>query len=296
MEKIFNYLILLTNSIFTLLKVLIRSSLFIKTPLYKEDKCIILGNGPHLKKVLASEMSLLKSHHLFCVNNFPNTPQFEVCKPSNFIICSHEFFNNKKTIDPNTLLRKQIIASLIEKTTWPLNVFLPIAAKKNKPFVKNIRSNTCIKVYFFNDTPVEGVPMINHFFFRRNLGMPRPHNVLIPSILLSINCGFKEVYLVGADHSWLPLIKVNEQNEALIGQKHFYDEKEVKKEVMYKGGLKPRRLHEILEKFLYAFRSYFELKDYAEKQGVKIINSTEGSFIDAYTRKPLSSILEETSL
>lgn len=294
MEKIYIFLIHLTKSIFTLLKISIKSSFLTTKPSYNTEKCIILGNGPDLKKVLQNQISLLNSNHLFCVNNFPNTPYFEICKPANFIICSHEFFNNKKTIDPNTNLRKQIITALIKKTTWSINVFLPVGAKKNNSFIKRLKTNTNIKVHFFNDTPIEGLTMINQLFFKLNLGMPRPHNVLIPSILIAINSGFKEIYLTGADHSWLPTLWVNENNEALLGQKHFYDEEKTKKGVMYRNGQKPRRLHEILEKFMYSFRSYFDLKAYASTKDCIIYNATKDSFIDAFERKELSS-LEKSS-
>ena len=54
---------------------------------------------------------------------------------------------------------------------------------------------------------------------------------------------------------------------------------------MYKAGIRPRRLHEVLEKFFFAFRSYFDLKDYAESRGVRIYNSTPKSYIDAFERK-----------
>ena len=54
-----------------------------------------------------------------------------------------------------------------------------------------------------------------HFFFSKGLAMPRPHNVLIPSIMNLAYLGYKELYIVGADHSWLSEITVNENNEAL---------------------------------------------------------------------------------
>ena len=124
---------------------------------------------------------------------------------------------------------------------------------------------------------------------KKGWGIPRPHNVLIPAILNIINTGYKKIYLIGADHSWLPLISVNDQNIALVNQQHFYDESENNSEFMHRES-RPRRLHEVLEKLMFAFRSYFDLKDYANSRDVKIYNCTPGSFIDAFERKNLNEI------
>ena len=43
-------------------------------------------------------------------------------------------------------------------------------------------------------------------------------------------------------------------------------------------------LHEVLYSMYVAFRSYFVIRDYAERIGCKIINITPGSFIDAFER------------
>ena len=41
---------------------------------------------------------------------------------------------------------------------------------------------------------------------------------------------------------------------------------------------------EVLYSMYVAFRSYFVIRDYAERIGCKIINITPGSFIDAFER------------
>ena len=54
-----------------------------------------------------------------------------------------------------------------------------------------------------------------------------------------------------------------------------------------------RKLHEILHKFYLSFKGYFDIKAYAKKKGVSIINLTKGSFIDAFEKKPLSSFINK---
>jgi hypothetical protein len=128
--------------------------------------------------------------------------------------------------------------------------------------------------------------------------MPRPHNVLIPSLILSINMKFSNIYVCGADHSWLKEIYVDNENEVLLSQKHFYDKQAQKQsdyrdmavpQPMYHGGSNnKRKLHEVLEKFYYTFRSYWKIKSLAESQAVKIYNITPISYIDAFDRLDIS--------
>ena len=291
LENLFTFLTNLFKSFFTFLKILVRSNLFLSKHRTTENHCIILGNGPSLKTVLKEHTVALKNHTLICVNKFPDTDPYEILRPRYFLFTSTGYFKPEK-IKHEHETRVNIIKALVEKTSWPLTLFCPSLAKSNPDFIKKIKSNPNIEICFFNNTPVEGLRFFNHLFMKLGWGMPRPHNVLIPSIFTSINSGFKEVYLVGADHSWIPLISVDENNKALINQQHFYDEGQTQSGHMYRNS-QPRRLHEILEKFMLSFRAYFELKDYAEKRGVKIYNCTPRSFIDAFERKNINEVLNK---
>jgi hypothetical protein len=79
---------------------------------------------------------------------------------------------------------------------------------------------------------------------------------------------------------------VNDKNEALVNQKHFYDENESKPLKMQDWN-RARKLHEMIHKFYLSFRGYWELKSFIEKSGVKVYNASEISMIDAFERKYL---------
>lgn len=289
LENLFNGFSAFIKSIISFLKIIVRSSFSLKKHKTDQKACIILGNGPSLKTVLKNDKDQLKQHTLFCVNKFPDTDAFEIVKPRYFLITSKEYWNYGK-IKKYQEIRENVKKALVEKTTWPLTFFVPQQARSNPDFIKRIQSNPNIELCFFNNTPVEGLQSWSNFFMKKGWGLPRPHNVLIPSIYNCVNAGFKKIYLVGADHSWIPLISVNEDNVALVNQQHFYDEGQTKAESMHRNS-RPRRLHEILEKFMLSFRSYFELKAYAESRGTQIYNCTPGSFIDAFERKDIKEVL-----
>jgi len=290
MEKLFKLLSALSSSFFTLLKILFRSSLFLKKHKASGNEIFILGTGPSLANQYAEIGDKLISSITMSVNGFPLSDMFEQIKPNYFIVCSPGFYNDQ-AVDYNVDVRKKIISNLIKKTQWPLTFFIPAKSKKNKSFIQKIESNKNITLSYYNTTPAEGLSGINKFFFKTGLGSPRPHNVLIPSILQSINSGFKKLYLLGADHSWLPLLSVNQKNEVLLNQKHFYDADTSKSRQMHKNeGQGNRHLHEVLEKFQLSFKGYHELNAYAESQRAKIYNLTEGSFIDAFEKIDIAEL------
>ncbi|MDE6243997.1 MAG: hypothetical protein K2M14_08330, partial [Muribaculaceae bacterium] len=107
--------------------------------------------------------------------------------------------------------------------------------------------------------------------------------VLIPSIMIGIRLGFRQIILCGADHTWSRTLGVDDENRVISVQPHFYkdsasEQKRVNTE--YEG----YHLHDILKSLYIAFRSYHEIAAYASRRGVSIHNATPGSMIDAFPR------------
>ncbi len=285
-------------SALSLFKVIILSDFFVKRVKSPEDKrkeAVILANAPSLKKSIEEYKEFLQDKDLFAVNFFWKSEYFLELKPKHYIILSTNYWAEGKT-DINDKGRKETFKKLVELTTWPMYLYVPTIAKKHKAWKELIARNPNIKVHYLNITPVEGFQWLNFWLYRHNLGMPRPHNVLIPSIKLAIEMQYEKVYLFGAEHSWLQSIYVAENNKVYLVQRHFYDKKAPKAEVMYKGTTnEERNLADVLTKFVYTFQSYYELEDYARKNGVKILNATKDSYIDAFDRINLHKTLRNKS-
>ncbi|MCK4662948.1 MAG: hypothetical protein KAT68_08790 [Bacteroidales bacterium] len=280
----------LVLSSLTILKVLLLSKFFIKFPQRtKCNNCIILGNGPSLNKVISNEIKLLSKNNLFCVNYFVYTDYFSILKPQYYVINAPELWgeNVLKKVKNNS---EKLFSAIGKKTKWEMILFLPYSAKKNQIWRNYLGDNNFIKICYFNTTPVEGFSILNNFFFKHGFGMPRPHNVLIPSLILSIGLNYRNIYLLGIDHSWLKEISVDKNNNVFINQKHFYDENSSEPKAMHKGGIGKRRLHEVLQKYVYSFRGYFEIKKFADKKNINIYNCTRDSYVDAFERKNLSEL------
>ena len=254
----------------------------------RKKECIILGNGPSLTKSIKKYSLELNNYDLICVNNFVASDLFSEIKPSFYIIAAPIFFKPENELSSIYLeLRNNIFSKLQIKTNWNLNLMVPFVAKKSSYFQHFLESNSFITPIYFNATPIEGLKFVNNFLFNLGLGMPRPHNIVIPAIMNCIYLNYEKIYLIGADHSWLPEISVNQQNEALVNQKHFYDENESKPLKMEDYITRPRRLHEIIHKFYLTFKGYWEIKSYANYKKVQIYNSSEYSMIDAFEKREI---------
>src|SRR5690606_36559269 len=110
------------------------------------------------------------------------------------------------------VMREKLADAILAKLTWKMILLIPFGAK-NSAFLKAVSQNKLLTIHYYNTTAVEGIPFFSHLLFNLKLGMPRPHNVLIPAIMTSVWSGYSNIYLYGADHSWLKEIYVAEDNK-----------------------------------------------------------------------------------
>lgn len=281
--KIQRFLQLLIQSKISCIRILFLSKCSIKFPKSKQyNDCIILGNGPSLHTSIQENPDFLLQKDLFAVNMFANSEYFEQLKPQYYVILAPELWTDSPS--ERMAHEQQKLFENIAKATWNMFLYAPTFAKKSMFWKAYFAKNSNITIVWFNATPIEGFRSWNFYLYNKNLGMPRPHNIVTPSLMIAIKQAYSNIYLLGADHSWLQEIWVSEQNEVFLTQKHFYDEKTAQAKYMYTPQDEPRKLHEILHKFMCAFSSYFEIRRYAESKGITIWNATPNSYIDAFER------------
>lgn len=246
------------------------------SPRSREEKntIIVMGNGPSLRDAMTDHRDVLMAYPRLAVNLSALAPEFRELRPDYYILADIAFFLKEKTGKVPALW--EALASV----DWPMTLFLPATARK-MPEVRRLPANITVKYY--NLTPAEGWRWLMHPVYDLGLAMPRPRNVLIPSIMSSMREGFRRIVLIGADHNWSKTLWVTDRNCVVSVQPHFYkdDDKELRRaEEIFRNV----RLHEVYENYAIAFRSYFNVKAYAERRGVEILNATPGSFIDAFPR------------
>lgn len=241
---------------------------------------VVLGNGPSLKETMTKDADTLRKCDLLAVNFFANTPEYLELRPRYYVMADPHFFTGRDR-DPNVEKLWERLSSL---TDWEMTLFVPGKMRRLVP----IKANQHIDVKNFNPVGAEGFPRLERFLYSRKHAMPRPRNVLIPSIMIGIWLGYTTIYIAGADHSWMKTLSVTEDNTVVSVQPHFYadnDSEHSRVASVYTG----LRLHDVIQSFYIAFRAYHRIRAFADSIGVNIWNVTPGSFIDAFPRNCITS-------
>lgn len=244
-------------------------------PERKEGKIIVMGNGPSLKDTIAQRLDLLRKSDTLAVNFAALSEAFFEIKPAYYVLADPLFFSN---LESENLQR---LREALKCVAWPMTIMVPHGSDTSRLF-----DNENITVKTFACIGIEGFSRFTNFVYAHRLGMPRPRNVLIPSIMCAIWLGYNEIDIVGADHSWMQTIGVDDQNRIISVQPHFYNDsksEQTRVNTEYAG----YHLHQIVHSFYVAFKAYHDIATYARHAGVAIYNCTPGSFIDAFPRRSL---------
>ncbi len=236
---------------------------------------IVLGNGPSLRHTIDSHLQLLQNTPCMAVNFAAITDEFRTIRPRFYILADPHFFAAEA--DPNVSRLWEALAS----ADWQITLFVP--ADRIADARSRLGGDTAVEICSFNPVGVEGFGRFERWAYRKGLGMPRPRNVLIPAIMAGIRAGFRKIIIVGADHSWMQTLAVDSDNRVISVQPHYYKENddEHKRVASVYSGVK---LHEVVHSFYVAFRAYHRIADYAASAGIRIINATPESMIDAFPR------------
>lgn len=282
------------------------------------DVCLVLGNGPSLKDSIEKHMDLFEGKKIICVNQFNKSEYYERIKPDFYILADPMYWNkpfqkirddlNENHLDqfkPEELEYYQSLKNIVEgtinnierKTQWPMTLFLPLQSMLSKELGDLPSKNPYVSICYYNTTPINrGFTALLYFLYRHNLGMPTPMTVLNAAIFLTLNMGFKKIFLLGADHTFHEDLTVNEKNMVCTKPLHFYDTEKVKNLPMFKEQNTGTTftMHDWWM-FLYKmFRSHFYLEAYSKSLNAKIYNASERTFLDAYERYFPSSAKDQS--
>jgi len=228
---------------------------------YKDVKrCFILATGPSIKN---ENLDLLQNEFCISVSNFfvhekylSLKPKFHVFAPSHPPITSEQYSAWLKDASDNTHF----------ETTF-------VVADSNRSIVEStlIHSN---KLFYLSggDFPVD--------FCKR---LPPVQTVVHVAIYLAIYLGIKEIYLLGADHSWV--LHYGKSN-------HFYEENKHKLVQQNYSEWIEDDIGKEFENNAVLWDFYRKIRSYSKENNYKIVNLTKESLLDVFERDTLENILK----
>lgn len=249
------------------------------------SESIIIGNGPSLKTTIDKHLIFFNNKVKFCVNEFALSEYFDVIKPDFYVFADPFYW------DPNCPeVHKKDIFSVIENinksVTWDMYILLPQQAKNWNYFQKLPNESTNIKIMYFNSFTTVPASENKFMMYKNNEAMIRYQTVLVATIFISLNLGFKTTYIVGADMSLHENVSVNWNNVVCNNttQLHFFDEPKIQFPFWKDGNGAIFKMDELFAAFALMFKGFLELEEYSKFLGVKIYNASSRSFIDAFER------------
>lgn len=290
-KNILSFLVMGLRTIFSLCLMLVYSRKVSLGCVGGRNKIIILGNGPSLKDDLEGVIMLSGREEIdvCAVNDFAFSDAFFDVRPNIYVLADPNYWVDNVEGDLSAR-RARLLNIFSERVTWPMQVMLPIDARKNLLF-SNVASGV-VSYSFYNRTPLSGFKWLVFRFFDLGLGMPPPYNVLIAAITLTLLKGYKQVFILGADHSWHEELSVASGREVLVAQKHFYDS-EVEQKPVYKNAGETFTIGDLFIRWGKVFKIYETLYLYAKHKDSRIYNLSRRTYIDAF---PRSSIEEFAKL
>ena len=248
----------------------------------------VLGNGPSLKELIESNEAYLATQTLIVVNDFFLSEKFTSVKPAVYVIADPLYWEEQ--VPDNMLdLRLKMQDKLLNQTDWDMLFFVPVNAYKTGVFQRAFMSNSHIRVLPLNSVPFKGPERLRFFFYDKLLARPFSDNVIGSALYITLQMNVNEIYLFGVEHNWSPNLYVDDQNRTCILTEHFFS-KEKQGKVWLKSSGFPYTIDEALSDVAAMLGGYRELNRYALHKGVKIYNSTPGSFIDVFERRKPENI------
>lgn len=260
---------------------------------HETSEIFILATGPSLGTVLDQYSEELSSKDIFAVNEFCLNESFERIRPIYYLLADPAYLQTTNLSQTYVTVQEKIFSAFLQKVTWKLTIFIPKNVDSKSRWEQLAHQNQNINILYINTNTIEGFTPVKHYLFRQNIGMPRLQNVLIGAIFICLNMEFKNIYLLGADHSLHEGLTVDENSNLCIQTKHF--DKIGERRLYYKDYSETEifKIYEFFAVWSKTFEGYQELQRYANSLQANIINLTISSYIDAFPKIVLNEVIKK---
>lgn len=244
---------------------------------FQNKRCFIIASGPSVAQL---DLRCLKNEYTIVFNEFDKLQQAKQIIPTYYIFAdtcyfsqapdhyfTQQFLNKQNVIDSKT----GIIINILGKDFVESNNLF----KQHK--VRYVMPNGIISPYFGFNIDLDRV-------------VPLPKNSVIMSIMLAVYAGFKEIYLLGCEHSFLnqpigigkSLTYTHAYSSDLDEFSHITDRQTAKQYYVERD--LDLNYETNIAHILQLFKNYRFLKEKLAKErpDVKIFNATPNSLLDVF--------------
>ena len=252
-------------------------------------KIVLLANGPSLSKELPE--LIVRGDHLthdvLAVNYFACDAAFEVVRPKYYVLSDPTFFRRRSDWQRVEALYE----TLDRKVAWPMNLYVQFYNPDRFDYRSRL-SNPHIRIVPFHSLLYRGFPSWGFRLFRHGIGSGNYGTVIQNGEFIAMLLGYRELHLYGVDHTFFDGLCVDGENRVCVRSGYFYDAVPKLKPLSINSldPPKPYTMHEYLAEKAELFRGHEVLAGYADRLGVRIVNHTACSLIDAYERESADSI------
>lgn len=213
-------------------------------------RCFILGTGPSLSLLTKEELQYINSHTVFGVNSLYKSEIGRAVIPDYYVLIDNLYWTEWRGAFSEVRAVYQADPPVFI-TDVRAREYATTGPSGKEPLFIHAKKYPVAKM----DSNLAG----NIF---------APMNVVSNAILSAIYMGFEEIFLLGCDYNAF----------CTQGQGHCYDDGSEVSQVNYNLAFYLKYYHLTTE-------FHYLIAKLASKQGVKIVNLTQGSLLDAYPRK-----------
>lgn len=245
--------------------------------------CVVLGNGPSLKKDLPEILRGREQADYICVNSFPLTEPFRELEPGIIVLTDTAWWRPDPSKEDEKTRSK--VYRALNEIDWSIQLI--VSNNSDFKFVKSQIHNPKVTPVKMRAVSIQRPLNRNAFkYYDTGYFVPPITNVLVAAVFCAIKAKYSTIEIYGADLSYMQLIDVDqESNHVVINEEHFYESRD--REIVPKDAGKnsqPITMYEFLTVQALALKSHELLAGYAKKQGIDIVNKSSYSLIDAYRR------------
>jgi len=234
-------------------------------------RCFVIGNGPSLAR---QDLAPLEGELTFAVNGFWKHPIVERWNPTYYCLADPAFFDGS---EPN----RRFFAELRARCPSSM-VFVPLDAHR-VIVEQDLLPASHVRYVAFSGQLRDGLrrpPDLTR-------AVPAVINVPLLAMLVAMYAGCSPIYLMGLDHDWLA-------HRGQFG--HFFAGATIENHhTAALLDLSSRKYKWLMEGQLQLWNSYEALGPMAERMGTRILNATDGGFLDVFDRVRYEDVVAATA-